>query len=185
MLGSTGAKSVLDIGCGNGALCGELAMNGYAVTGYDPSETGIALARQRYPKIPFHRIGIDADPRRFEPNDLDAVVATEVIEHLYEPSALLRFAEKKMASNATLILSTPYHGYWKNLALSIAGKWDFHLGPLWDGGHIKFWSRATLTALLAREGFEVLQFVGAGRIPFLWKSMVLLARKVPGAVADK
>jgi len=43
------------------------------------------------------------------------------------------------------------------------------------GGHIKFWSRATLTALLAEEGFTVAHFEGAGRLPYLWKSMVVVA----------
>jgi hypothetical protein len=77
-----------------------------------------------------------------------------------------------------LVLTTPYHGYFKNLVLSILGKWDAHLSPLWEGGHIKFWSRATLTRLLAEANFEVIDFAGVGRVPYLWKSMVLVARRV-------
>ena len=74
------------------------------------------------------------------------------------------------------MVSTPYHGYWKNLLLSVAGKWDSHHTALWDGGHIKFWSRSTLTKLLEANGFDVVDFKGAGRIYGLWKSMVLTAR---------
>jgi 2-polyprenyl-6-hydroxyphenyl methylase/3-demethylubiquinone-9 3-methyltransferase len=66
----------------------------------------------------------------------------------------------------------------KNLALSIANKWDFHHTPLWHGGHIKFWSRKTLSQLLTEGGFEVVGFHGVGRLPLLWKSMVIVARKV-------
>jgi len=76
-----------------------------------------------------------------------------------------------------LIVTTPYHGYFKNLALAILGKWDQHLTALWHGGHIKFWSRATLTQLLVNNGFHVMDFRGVGRIPWLWKSMVIVARK--------
>jgi hypothetical protein len=47
---------------------------------------------------------------------------------------------------------------------------------LWDGGHIKFWSKKTLSELLKREGFEVIDFHGVGRLPYLWKSMVLIAK---------
>ena len=79
-------------------------------------------------------------------------------------------------SSGTLIITTPYHGYFKNLALAAAGKLDGHFTVLWDGGHIKFFSRRTLTALLELEGFEVTAFCGAGRWPYLWKSMVLAAR---------
>lgn len=76
-----------------------------------------------------------------------------------------------------MVITTPYHGYLKNLALSLLDKWDVHHTPLWHGGHIKFWSRATLTELLDRHGFDVVGFSGVGRVPYLWKSMVLVARK--------
>lgn len=76
-----------------------------------------------------------------------------------------------------MILTTPYHGYLKNLILSIFNKWDFHLNPLWHGGHIKFWSRGTLAQLLREAGFEVVGFHGVGRLPYIWKSMILISKK--------
>jgi len=75
-----------------------------------------------------------------------------------------------------MIISTPYHGYLKNLALAITGKMDSHFTVLWDGGHIKFWSVKTLTKLLNEFGFEVVEFRGSGRLPYLWKSMFVRAR---------
>ncbi|MBK8742608.1 MAG: hypothetical protein IPM02_25355 [Betaproteobacteria bacterium] len=66
-------------------------------------------------------------------------------------------------------------GYWKNLALT--GKFDFHFTALWDGGHIKFWSIATLTTLLEEAGFEQIRFYRIGRIPALAKSMIAVARR--------
>jgi len=45
------------------------------------------------------------------------------------------------------------------------------------GGHIKFWSRKTITQLLSENGFEVTEFSGVGRFPYLWKSMVIVAIK--------
>jgi hypothetical protein len=75
-----------------------------------------------------------------------------------------------------LILSTPYNGYLKNILISVFDKWDHHLNPLWDGGHIKYWSRSTLTQLLLEQNFEIINFKGAGRIPYLWKSMVIKAK---------
>ena len=74
-------------------------------------------------------------------------------------------------------MTTPYHGYLKNLALSLAGKWDHHHTALWHGGHIKFWSRRSLTKLLTAESFLHQQFLGVGRLPWLWNSMVLVMRK--------
>ena len=76
------------------------------------------------------------------------------------------------------MISTPYHGYLKNLALSILDKWDKHHTVLWHGGHIKFWSRKTLTLLLQENGFNVIAFHGIGRLPYLLKSMILVARAI-------
>jgi hypothetical protein len=52
---------------------------------------------------------------------------------------------------------------------------DNHFTALWDGGHIKFFSVKTLTKLLAAEEFNNYQFEFAGRFPYLWKSMLVLA----------
>ncbi len=75
------------------------------------------------------------------------------------------------------ILSTPYHGYLKNLALAISGKMDQHFTALWEGGHIKFFSIATLSTLLRKEGLKVLELYRVGRVPPLAKSMVAVAEK--------
>ena len=74
------------------------------------------------------------------------------------------------------MISTPYHGYLKNLVMAATGKMDAHFTVLWDGGHIKFWSRKTLTQLLEEFGFEVIGFKGSGRFPYIWKSMFIRAR---------
>lgn len=171
------AHRVLDLGCGNGALCGALSEAGFDVTGCDPSEEGIEFARRTYPQCQFSLLSVYDDPATLGEAHFDVVVSTEVIEHLFLPRALPRFAATILPKDGFLILSTPYHGYIKNFALALSGKFDNHFTALWDGGHIKFWSRATLTKLLEEEGFLVTGFIGAGRIPYLWKSMILIAQK--------
>lgn len=169
------AKRVLDLGCGNGALCGALSAAGFEVVGCDPSEEGIEFARRTFPHIPFHCLGVYDDPEVL--GEFDIIVSTEVIEHIFLPRLLPRFAAGILRHGGYLVLSTPYHGYIKNLVMAIVGQLDAHFTALWDGGHIKFWSRATLSQLLAEEGFSVTSFIGAGRIPLLWKSMILIAQK--------
>ena len=63
-----------------------------------------------------------------------------------------------------------------NLTIALANKMDYHLSALWEGGHIKFWSRRTLAILLREAGYHHLVFTGAGRIPYLWRHMVFSAR---------
>jgi len=177
ILKKIGAKKILDVGCGNGSLSYTLHKNGYDVIGIDSSESGIINSRKILPNNKFYCASIYDSPELVEESEFDAVVATEVVEHLFYPRELPRFIDKKLKPGGHCLLTTPYHGYLKNLTLSIANKWDFHHSPLWDGGHIKFWSRKSLSQLLEETGFECVKFVGCGRAPYLWKSMLLLAQK--------
>lgn len=126
-LRAIGAKRVLDLGCGNGSLAG-------------------LLARAQHLGARFFRMGVDDVPTTLLAHEapFDAVVSTEVIEHLYSPHLLPRFAHAVLRP-----------------------------------GGLKFWSRATLTELLRTEGFEVQAFGGVGRLPYLWKSMVMRAVRRP------
>lgn len=181
VLRAGGARRVLDLGCGNGHLCAQLRAAGHEVVGMEPDAGGAALARRANPGLPVYRLGVDDDPRRLLADEapFDHVVCTEVVEHLYAPRRLPRFAAEVLLPGGRLVVTTPYHGYWKNLALALAGRWDPHFTALWDGGHIKFFSRATLATLLAEAGFEPVGFQGVGRWPGLWKSMLMVGRK-PG-----
>lgn len=182
-----GAKRVIDLGCGNGAMSHLLQRRGFEVLGCDADAAGIELACRTASGAKFVRVGLYDAPEAVGPSGFDAAVSTEVVEHLFEPRALPRFAARVLAPGGLLVISTPYHGWLKNVLLSALGKWDTHHSPMQDGGHIKFWSYRTLSRLLSENGFAVERFQGAGRIPLLWKSMVVSARLAnaePGAAPD-
>lgn len=169
---------MLDVGCGNGFTCGEFLKLGCKVTGIDLSEQGVALAQKTYPQGRFEVLPAnDHLLANLKEEPYDLIVSTEVVEHLYAPRLYAHGCFQALKPGGRFICTTPYHGYLKNLALSLAGKWDTHANPLWDGGHIKLWSRATLTHLLTETGFQNIQFQGAGRLPFLWMTMVMSGDK--------
>jgi 2-polyprenyl-3-methyl-5-hydroxy-6-metoxy-1,4-benzoquinol methylase len=94
-------------------------------------------------------------------------VSLEVVEHCYDPRKFARTLYNLVDNDGIAIASTPYHGYLKNLAIAVAGKWNDHLCPLWDGGHIKFFSIATLRALLADAGFRDIRSFALAVFPLL------------------
>lgn len=163
---------VLDLGCGNGSLTHVIAQHGCEVIGVDTSAPGIAIARQSFPECEFIQADIYELPDPEMVASFDVVLAIEVIEHLLYPKEIARAARKCLKPGGRLIISTPYHGYLKNLLLAISGRLDKHFTVLWDNGHIKFFSVATLTTLLEKEGYTDIKFRFAGRLPYLWKSML-------------
>ena len=170
---------ILDLGCGNGAMVKHILGEGFNIYGTDASETGINIASKFYPnRFALQDLSSEDLPEKFTHLKFNLIICTEVIEHLYDPRQFIQFCKRILIKNGggKLILSTPYHGYLKNLLLSVTGKWDDHANPLWDGGHIKLWSRNTLTKLLAEQGFIVTDFIGCGRVPYIWKSMIISAR---------
>lgn len=172
--------TALDIGCGNGYIASRLRALGFDVIGVDASPDGIALARQAYPDIRFEVASVYDDlVARLDREDFYLVLSSEVVEHLYYPRKLLQIAFDMLRPGGTIIVTTPYHGYVKNLALSVCNKWDDHHTVDWDGGHIKFFSERTLKAMLEVTGFTDIQFSNAGRVQWLWKSIVCRARRRP------
>lgn len=108
------------------------------------------------------------------------LVSLEVIEHCFDPRAFARAFYNLIEPGGVGFLSTPYHGYIKNVALAISGKLDSHFTALWDGGHIKFFSIQTLSAILGEVGARDICIKRIGRIPVVAKSMVCIVRKPRG-----
>jgi len=170
------SRRMIDIGCGNGAFAAELAARGWDVIGIDPSTSAIHFARAKHPTIPFHLASAYEDlSSRF--GQFPLVVSLEVVEHVYDPRTFARTVYSCVQPGGLAIISTPYHGYLKNLALAVAGQMDRHYTALWDHGHIKFWSISTLGALLREVGFQPPRFLRVGRIPWFAKSMIAVVRR--------
>jgi 2-polyprenyl-6-hydroxyphenyl methylase/3-demethylubiquinone-9 3-methyltransferase len=67
---------------------------------------------------------------------------------------LARTIRGLLQPNGTAIISTPFHGYWKNVAIAI-GTICFHVSPLWDHGHTVF--PGFLAAASAEVGFGAIR----------------------------
>ena len=170
------ALRVMDLGCGNGSVTEMLHRRGHPVVGVDPSDEGVRMARETYPHLQIER-GSAYEPLTEKYGRFDVVVSLEVVEHVYSPRKYAATVHDLLNPGGIAIISTPYHGYCKNVVLAVTGKMDKHFTALWDHGHIKFWSEKTLRALLEEAGLTAVRFRRVGRVPLLEKSMVAIARK--------
>ncbi len=80
-------QRVLDVGCGPGALTGELVrrVGGEAVTAVDPSESFVAAAKARHPAVEVLRAPAEGLP--FDDGVFDAALALLVVHFMTDPVA--------------------------------------------------------------------------------------------------
>jgi ubiquinone biosynthesis O-methyltransferase len=167
--------SILDIGCGNGYLTKKITKDFKNVIAIDNSKSAIKFAKKKY-KGSIKFINIDLDNFIIK-KKFNIILLIEVIEHVYLPNLFLKKIVKFMNKNSILIISTPYHGYLKNLIISLLNKFDSHFNPLWNYGHIKFWSKKTLTFLLNTNNLKVNEVFYSGRFFPLSKSILMICKK--------
>lgn len=174
--GESAKTSIFDLGCGNGATVEILQRHGYEVVGVDPSTSGIGEAHRAYPNLQLF-VGSAYDNLAARFGRFQVVLSLEVVEHVYYPRKFAATLFSLVRPGGLAIVSTPYHGYLKNVGMALSGKLDSHFTALWDEGHIKFWSILTLQELLIEAGFSGISFQRVGRIPVFAKSMIAVARR--------
>lgn len=167
---------IFELGCGSGATANVLRGLGYDVVAVDPSLEGIRLAKDNYPGVTF-AVGSAYDDLSVKFGKFSVVVSLEVIEHVFYPRKYAATVADLLTPDGSAIISTPYHGYVKNLVMALLNKWENHMNPLWDYGHIKLWSRPTMGKLFAEVGLRESEFHRVGRIPQIAKSMILSFKK--------
>lgn len=172
---------VLDLGCGDGAVT--TAINDLpevCAEGVEWAGPRLDRARQRYTSVRFTEHDLTQPLPDTLRGRFDWAVAVEVIEHLLLPRQLFGRADEALKPNGRLLITTPYHGYLKNVVIAVTGRSDNHYMPWADYGHVKFFSPATLTDLARECGYEVESIRRIGRVPPLAKSMVMVAHRLAG-----
>ncbi len=89
---------LLEVGCGRGALAAELGRLGWQVTGVDPDEESVAVARGR---------GVDVLPVRLADLDrtgFDAVLFTRSLHHVADLDATLADAAGRLRPGGRVVL---------------------------------------------------------------------------------
>lgn len=104
-------STVLDLGCGNGALTAALREKGYAVKGMDASEELLAVARQNYPDIAFSR----GDAADFAFDEAFDVVFSNAVFHWIDKERqpdMLRCIHRALKKGGQLVFE--FGGYGNN-----------------------------------------------------------------------
>jgi 2-polyprenyl-6-hydroxyphenyl methylase/3-demethylubiquinone-9 3-methyltransferase len=153
---------IADIGCGGGILSEPLARLGAHVTGIDPVEESICAARTHAQNLGLsisYRAGTAEDLAR-EQCVFDAVIASEVVEHVADVDAFLKTCRALLRPGGLLILST-LNRTTKSFCLAIVAA-EHILGLIPAGTHDwkKFIKPEELDGTLLAAGFNRLRQSG-------------------------
>ncbi|HTY87990.1 MAG TPA: class I SAM-dependent methyltransferase [Candidatus Acidoferrum sp.] len=103
-----GCQRVLDGGCAFGYGTAPLAAKAREVCGCDPNPELIAQARASYPAIAFETCPLEKTP--YDHESFDAVVLTDVLEHVADERATLNELFRVLKPGGCLIITTPHKG---------------------------------------------------------------------------
>lgn len=104
-----GVKQIFDYGAGIGTFLILAYRYGIEGTYADfPSET-MKYARQRFDDLGISIPMIELDPGEYKlPQDIDCVICTEVLEHIYDPEKLTRAIYESLSPKGLLIISESF-----------------------------------------------------------------------------
>ena len=101
--------TVLDVGCGGGLLSEAMAKAGAAVTGIDLAPNLLKAARlhglESGVKVDYRETSVEALADA-QPGSFDAVTCMEMLEHVPDPSAIVRACATLLKPGGRLLLST-------------------------------------------------------------------------------
>ena len=143
---------MLDVGCASGGLLALLRPRAGHLAGLELSQTAAAAAAQIGDEVVC---GALEDPDLpFAPGSFDLVVLADVLEHLADPAAGLARAAGWCRIGGAILVSVPNIAHWHARLTLLRGRWPQHDSGTFDAGHLRWFTRESLRALLEEAGLR-------------------------------
>ena len=148
--------TMLDLGCGSGALGQYVAMKqGVVADGITLSEAEANHARPHYRQVEVADLE-DCDlATLFAEKRYDYIVCADVLEHLRKPENILNQARHLLNPGGQVLISVPNASYCGLIAELIQGEFLYREEGLLDGTHLRFFTRRSLARFLQQHGWQL------------------------------
>jgi 2-polyprenyl-6-hydroxyphenyl methylase/3-demethylubiquinone-9 3-methyltransferase len=162
-------KTVLDVGCGGGILSESMAQRGATVTGIDLGEKALKVAK-------LHKLesGVAVDYRLIsaedlaqeQPNHYDVVTCMEMLEHVPDPSLVVRACAQLVKPGGYVVFSTLNRNLKSYLFAVVGAEYVLNLLPKGTHEYAKFLKPSELSRSCRDAGLEVADITGMSYNPF-------------------
>jgi 2-polyprenyl-3-methyl-5-hydroxy-6-metoxy-1,4-benzoquinol methylase len=166
------ASTILDLGCSSGALGAALrARQPCAVTGVEADPGYAADAEARLDRVICADLET-AQPAELGLEDLECLIAADVLEHLRDPWTVLERFTGAVRPGGTVVISLPNVRYWTTFtALGRHGVWPLAEEGIFDRTHLRWFTLADARRLMQRAGLHVTEVAPQYRLrPSDWRS---------------
>ena len=150
-------QRLLDVGCDTGAFL-LIAAREYGISpiGVDVGARAVAVAAEQ--GIEAYRSTIETAPEHLQ--DLSAITAIDLIEHVSDPGAFLREIRRRLRPGGVVYLETPnirssVYGTGRVLSRISGGRPAALFQRLFPPQHIQYFTPASLAALVRASGLEL------------------------------
>jgi 2-polyprenyl-3-methyl-5-hydroxy-6-metoxy-1,4-benzoquinol methylase len=151
-------RRVLDLGCfcgGSGRYL-KRKFPGCEVIGIEMLTEAAKLAAEAYDRVHVGTLEqLDFAQAGILPQSFDAVIAADVLEHLFHPWQALQRLRPLLAPGGRLYVSLPNARNLKLLSELGRGRFDYAGSGILDVTHVRFFTRKTAVEMLEQTGFAV------------------------------
>lgn len=143
---------VLDLGCGQGLLAGELKKKGCYVHGVDCHDLENPLLVDTYTKADLNSTELD-----FSISDFDTILLMDIIEHLSEPERFMDMLREKIENKkeASIIISVPNVAFFLVRIRLLFGAFQYGKSGILDFTHRRQFTSKSLKSLLIQCGYTI------------------------------
>lgn len=161
-----GARTILDVGCGRGALGAALKAQDptLVVHGIEYVQEAVDVAQTRLDSA--IRLDLnDFDGLDLPEGSVDAMVFGDVLEHLLDPEAALATLLPYLADDGRVIASIPNVKHWSVVLPLLAGDaWTYTDAGLLDRTHVHFFTLSEATQMFSRVGLTTTHAIDTNTI---------------------
>lgn len=162
-------KKVLDIGCGGGILSDSMARKGAEVLGIDLSSKALRVAQMhaleaQTPNITYREVSAE-DLAAQEPNVYDVVTCMEMLEHVPDPSSVVRACASLVKPGGWVFFSTINRNAKSFLFAIVGAEYVLNMLPRGTHEYAKMIRPSELTSYCRTAGLETIGLRGLEHNP--------------------
>lgn len=159
------ASSVLEMGCYAGSFTRVLIDNGHSVLGIEKDKEGLEAAKDGGMPVIYgdieDRLLISSIEKKF-----DSILFMDVLEHLIDPSSVLKRAKLLLNRNGRIMVTGPNVAYWAIRKDLLLGRWMYEQGGIRDSAHLRWYTAFGWRSLIENSGYKIVLFEAVeGMIP--------------------